>query len=152
MNKLILSPVNNDFRGYKIALYVFGLITIFTLVRSLIHILAPDGGAQSIAGIPLDTFGQSAESVVILMFALWGLSQLLLGIVYIVFFLKYKSLIPFMYVLIIVEYSLRIILGHLKPIETLSTPPGEIGNYILIPVSLVMLYLSLKSPKRIIGQ
>jgi len=70
-----------------------------------------------------------------------------MGIIYVVVFTKYKSLIPFMYVLIIVEYSLRIILGFFKPIETLSTAPGEFGNFILIPLSILMFILCFKFPK-----
>jgi len=110
--------------------------------------LATDGGAQSVASIPIDAFGEAARSIVILLFALWGSSQLLLGIVYIVVLCRYKSMIPLMYILIVIEYLMRIVLGHLKPIETISTPPGEIGNYILIPLALAMLFLSLKSPKK----
>jgi hypothetical protein len=148
VNRIFPSPVSNIFPGYKLALYVFVLITIFTVVRSLIHILATDGGAQSIANIPLDTFGGAAKSVVIHIFSLWGLAQLLMGIVYVVVLFKYKSLIPLMYILIIIEYSMRIVLGIFEPIETLSTPPGAIVNLILIPLSVLMLLLSLKSPKK----
>ena len=147
IHKVFPAPVSNVFPGYKLALYVFALLTLLTVVRSLIHILAPDGGAQSIATIPIDTFESAARSVIIQMFSLWGLSQLLMGIVYAVVFFKYQSLIPLMYILIIIEYSMRIILGNFKPIETLSTPPGAIGNYIIIPLSIVMLFLALRSPK-----
>ncbi len=42
----------NRYRGHTLAKWVFILITFITLVRSLIHKFAPDGGAQSIATIP----------------------------------------------------------------------------------------------------
>ena len=151
INKVFPAPVTNIFPGYKLALYVFALLVLITVVRSLIHIIAPDGGAQSIATIPIDTFEGAARSVVIHMFSLWGLSQLLMGIVYAVVLVKYRSLIPFMYVLIIIEYSMRIVLGIFKPIETLSTPPGAILNFIMIPLSIFMLVLALKSPKKDTG-
>ena len=147
INILFPTPVSNTFPGYKVALFVFVLITVMTIVRSGIHIIAPDGGAQSIASIPLNTFSEAASSAIVLIFSLWGLAQLLMGIIYVVVFIKYKSLIPFMYVLIIVEYSVRIILGFFKPIETLSTAPGEIGNFILIPLSILMFILCFKFPK-----
>jgi len=44
--------INNTYTGHPIALYTFYIIICITIVRSLIHILAPDGGAQSIATIP----------------------------------------------------------------------------------------------------
>ncbi|MCD6284573.1 MAG: hypothetical protein J7M39_01510 [Anaerolineae bacterium] len=54
--------LTNDYRGRPIARWVSIILTIVTVARSLIHILAPDGGAQSIATIPLDTFTQSDEA------------------------------------------------------------------------------------------
>ena len=141
-NKIFPKSVTNNFAGHKLALYVFGFVVIFTIVRSFIHILAPDGGAQSIAGIPLTTFSTEAQSAVIFMFAVWGLSQMLMGIVYAIVLWKYKSLIPLMYIMIFLEYLLRIVIGHFKPVETLHTAPGEIGNYILIPLAVVMCYLA----------
>jgi len=91
---------DNNFQGHRIAALVFLLITFVTIARSLIHIFAPDGCAGSIAGIDLSVAGGSN---IISMFAFWGLSQLLMGIVYLVVYFRYKSLIPLMYVLILAE-------------------------------------------------
>ena len=136
--------VDNNFQGYNVAAIIFLLVTIFTIVRSCIHILAPDGGAGSIAGIDLSVAGGSN---IVSIFALWGLSQLLMGIVYLVVFFRYKSLIPFMYLLILAEYSGRIAIGFIKPLIVIHTPPGAIGDYILIPLAILMLILSLNRPK-----
>ena len=136
--------VDNNFQGYTIAAIIFLLVTIFTIARSCIHILAPDGGAGSIAGIDVSVAGGSN---VVSTFALWGLSQLLMGIVYLVVFFRYKSLIPFMYLLILAEYSVRIVIGFIKPLIVIHTPPGAIGDYILIPLAILMLILSLNRPK-----
>jgi len=100
--------LTNDYKGSLIAKWVFILLTIVTIGRSLIHAFAPDGGAQSIATIPLDSFTQNGAATVILIFALWGLSQLLLGFIYIVVLWRYQTLVPFMYLLMIVEYIMRI--------------------------------------------
>ena len=141
--KILPDIVDNHYRGLKISQYAFFLITAVTLVRSLIHVFAPDGGAQSIATFPLDAYSAEAASTVILMFSLWGLSQLLMGIVYLVVSLKYRSLIPAMYVLVIFEYAMRIVIGQMKPIFTTGTAPGSIGSWIMVPVCIVLLALSL---------
>ena len=95
--------LTHDYRGSPIAKWFFVILTIVTLARSLVHIFAPDGGAQSIATIPLDTFTQNGAAAVVLIFALWGLSQLLMGIIYILVLWRYQALIPFMYLLMLVE-------------------------------------------------
>lgn len=87
-----------------------------TVARSLIHLFAPDRGAQTIATTPLDTFTNEGVSAVILIFSLWGLSQLIMGIFYVIASWRYKSLIPLMYLFIFIEYLMRLILGALKPI------------------------------------
>lgn len=142
--KMFPKQLNNDYGGSLIAKWVFVLLTAVTLVRSLIHMFSPDGGAQSIATIPLDSFTSDGASAVILIFSLWGLSQFLIGIIYTVVLWRYQALIPFMYLLIIVEYTMRIVLGVLKPIETVGTAPGAVGNFIIVPFAVIMLFLSLR--------
>lgn len=146
--KLLPVVVDNQFRGIKLSQYAFLLITAATIVRSLIHVFAPDGGAQSIATIPLESYSPQAAATVILMFSLWGLSQLLMGFVYLGVYLKYKSLIPMMYLLLTVEYAMRIVIGQMKPIVTSGTAPGSIGNWIMVPVCVVLLALSLFQSRR----
>lgn len=136
--------VTNDYQGSLIAKWVFVGLTIMTIGRSLIHAFAPDGGAQSIATIPLDSFSQNGAATVVLIFALWGSSQLLFGFIYVVVLWRYQALIPFMYLLLIIEYAMRIFLGTIKPVETMGTAPGGIGNYIIAPLALIMLFLSLR--------
>ena len=139
--RILPKQLDNSFRGNRIAVIVFALITVFTLARSCIHIFAPDGGASSIAGINTSVEGGSN---VISMFAFWGLAQLLMGLVYLAVFFRYKSLIPFMYMLIIIEYSGRVLIGMAKPLIVSHTPPGAIGDYILIPLAIMMLMLCFK--------
>ena len=146
VNRIFPRQVSNNFQGYRIASIIFLLIIAVTIARSCVHIFAPDGGAGSIAGIIVSVEGGSN---IISVFALWGLSQLLMGFVYLVVYIRYKSLIPFMYLLIIAEYSGRALIGFTKPLQVTHIPPGAIGDYILIPLALVMLILSLKSPRKV---
>ncbi len=143
-NSIFPRQVDNNYEGYRVVVIVFILITITTIVRSCIHILAPDGGAGSIAGIDVSVAGGSN---IISLFALWGLSQLLMGFVYLVVSFRYRSLIPFMYLLVLLEYSGRILIGFLKPLTVIHIPPGAISDYILVPLALLMLLLSLMRPK-----
>ena len=142
-NKLLPKQVDNSFRGHKFTLYFFYILTMVTLVRSCIHIFFPDGGANIIASIDVSVDG---GNTIISMFALWGLSQLLFGVFYVVVAVRYRSLVPLMFVFILVEYSIRTLIGVFKPIETVRVAPGAIGNFILIPLSLLLLIFSLIRP------
>ncbi len=144
-NKILPTVVDNHYRGHKIALWFFYLITAVTVVRSLIHMLKDDGGAQSIGTIPLDTYTEAGAATVILIFSYWGLSQLMFGIIQLVVALKYKSLIPLMYLFLILEWTGRLFISMWKPIETAGQAPGGIGNMVLPFICLAMFFLSIKS-------
>jgi hypothetical protein len=134
--------IDNTFYGGKIPLFVFYIITAITIWRSQHHLFAPDSGAQSIATIPLNLFSESAQMAVIGSFALWGLSQLIIAFLYLLVCIKYKSLIPLMYLLLVFEYSMRAFyIGNFKPIPFEGTAPGAVGNLPTIFVSLTMLVI-----------
>jgi hypothetical protein len=103
-----------------------------------------DGGAQSIATIPLDSYTPEGAAAVILLFAYWGLSQLLLGLLYVLVLWRYRALVPLVYLLLFLEYAGRMALAAWKPIDTLSTPPGAIANPLASMLALVMLGLALR--------
>jgi hypothetical protein len=137
----------NEYKGYVVAKWMFVAMTVLTMGRSLAHILLPDGGAQSIATIPLGAFSSNAAAVVVGMFAQWGLTQLLFSFVYVFVLLRYQALIPSMWLFILIEYGGRQFLGFYKPFETVGQAPGGIGNMIFPVLAIVMLVLSLMSRK-----
>ena len=140
--------IDNSYNGNKLPLYLFYLLTTVTIGRSIVHLFAADGGAQSIATIPLNNYSTEAADVVIHIFAEWGLTQLLFGVLYAIVLWRYKSLIPLMYLFIFIEYTGRLLLTMYKPIVFEGTAPGGVGNYIMIPLALIMLVLSLQKTKK----
>lgn len=147
-SKILPSVADHNYRGHNIALWFFYLITAVTIGRSLIHMLKNDGGAQSIATIPLDTYTEAGAATVILIFSYWGLSQLMFGIIQLMVALKYKSLIPLMYLMLILEWGGRFLISLWKPIETTGQAPAGIGNMILPFVCLLMFFLSIKEKSK----
>ena len=144
LDRLFPQNKTNAYRGNPIVKWVFVLLTIVTTARNLVHMFSPDGGAQSIATLPLDSFTANGADAVIFIFALWGLSHLLIGIIYGIVLWRYQALIPLM----IFEYGMRIVLGAIKPIEMTGTAPGAIGNYLIVPLAIIMLVLSLRNSDR----
>lgn len=121
------------------------MISIISLVRSCIHLFAPDGGAASIAGMDLSVAGADG---IIFAFALWGSSQLLYAVIQLTVAFRYRSLVSFMYVLLILETFLRMLVGYMKPVIFAHTPPGAIGNYVTLPLAVLMLALSFRGAQK----
>jgi hypothetical protein len=138
--RLLPATADNSIRGMKLPVYVFTVIAVISTVRSLIHVFAADGGAGSIAGMDLSVAGASG---IVFAFALWGSAQLVYALIQLAVAFRYRSLVPAMYLLLFVETLLRMLIGHMKPVTFAHTPPGAIGNYVMLPLSVLMLVLSL---------
>ena len=77
-----------QFQGPTLASVSTMLILSLITVRSLLHLLLPDGGAQSIATIDLS--GASGVNIIAI-FGQWGASQLLLAVLLWVLILRYPG-------------------------------------------------------------
>ena len=115
-------------------------------VRSCIHLLAPDGGAQSIATIDVATVAGGANIVAV--FGQWGAIQLLLALLLWVLLLRWRGTVPLVLLVFTLEPMLRGLAGHLKPAMTMGTAPGAALNWLALPVMAFFLYLSLCPARR----
>jgi len=145
--KSIFPPPEHGYQGTRLSFWFLIAITVVSTGRSLVHIFAADGGANSIAGIDIDVAG--GENIVAV-FAQWGWSQLLLALVGWVIIVGFRFLIPFALSLQVLDWGGRMFVGATKPFVIDSPPPGAIGNYIFLPLSLIALWFALprssKSP------
>ena len=137
---LLPATASNTIHGMKLPVFVFALLAVISTVRSCIHLLAPDSGAGSIAGMDLSVAGASS---IVFAFALWGSAQLIYALIQLAVTFRYRSLVPFMYTLLILETLLRMLVGHMKPVTFAHTPPGVLANYVTLPLAVLMLVLSL---------
>lgn len=149
LKRIFPQTLNNQFPGHPVALYAFYALTGLTLWRSQHHIFAPDGGAQSIATIPLETFSQGGATATVFMFALWGASQLGMALIYLLAAIRYKAMIPLLYLLFTFEYALRFALPYFKePIETVGTAPGATANLVFMVLGPILFILSVAGKQR----
>ena len=144
LERILPRSLDAGYQGHPVAKWALVVLTLVTLWRSLVHIFLADGGAQSIATIPLDTFTSTGAAAVVTIFAMWGLSQLLLGVFYVVVLWRYPALIPFVYLLFVAEYVGRFFIGVSSPPIALERPPGAVANVIFPLMGAVLLALSLR--------
>lgn len=141
---LPLNPAVYD--GPAISLWVAIAWLCVITVRSCIHLLAPDGGAQSIATI--DVAGVAGGSNIVAIFGQWGAIQLLLALLLWALLLRWRGTVPLVLLVFTLEPVLRSLAGHLKPVTTMGTAPGAALNWLVLPVLGFFLYLSLCPARR----
>ena len=137
------NPAHYD--GPLLALWLaLAWLSVIT-VRSCIHLLAADGGAQSIATIDVAVDGGSN---IVAMFGQWGAIQLLLALLLWVLLLRWRGTVPLVLLVFTLEPVLRGLAGTLKPVTTMGTAPGAALNWFTLPVMAFFLYLSLCPARR----
>ncbi len=153
LKTLFPKVADNNYKGHKIAKWVLMIYVFKSFFSGSVHLFAPDGGAQSIASIALDQFTQGGSDTVITIFGMWGLEQLVIGIIAVVILLRYKSLIPMLWCVYAIEYTLRGIAHFFTPgVYSVSTPPGALADKLLIPLAILMLLIALFTSKKAMDQ
>jgi hypothetical protein len=127
------------YTGPRLALWLLAAYNVIGTVRSLIHIVAPDSGASSIAGMDVTVAG--GENAIALL-AQWGGAQLLMALMIWLVLWRYRGLVPLMVLGSMLDNVLRVAIGLDKPLVTVHTPPGAV-SWILVPALAVLLVVSL---------
>ena len=154
MNLVSLLPAsaNNDYEGNKYAIYGFYPLLAILLFRGLVHFLKEDAGLHDIATIiPFPIFdGIDPNNVIYLFGSLWGASQLIILFFYLMIFFKYRNLLHFIWITMIIDVLFRLISGTIHPLTPeyyINQPPGSIGNIYILIYSMSMFLLSIWKKK-----
>ena len=143
MKKIIPDTIENRIPNNKFVFYFIWLLVAFNFFRSLEHIFNEDGGADSIAGIPLESYSSEAANNIISIFAQWGFSQLVLACILLLVVLKMREFIPLMLLIIALENILRGAVGLYKPLILGDAPPGAVSPIIGL-VTLAVFFISIR--------
>jgi hypothetical protein len=139
---LLPAKADNTLGGSEWPLYLLILVAIIGVVRSCIQIFSPDGGAGSIAGMDMAVTGVNEVTFA---FALWGSAQLIYALLQWIVILRYRSLVPLMWLVQFLETLGRMLVGRIKPVTFAHTPPGAYQNYIYLGLAVLMLGLAVWS-------
>jgi hypothetical protein len=96
-------------------------------------------------GIPLDTFTPAGAQAFVSVIAIWGLAQVMIGLLCILVLVRYRAMVPFMFALLLLEHLSRKLILFVMPIAKTGTPPGSFINLALVALMIVGLVLSLRN-------
>ena len=123
--KKLLPDNPTKFEGFRAVRIVTAIYLLVMVVRSCIHLLAADGGAQSIAGI--DTSVEGGNNIIAI-FHQWGAIQLILAVLLFVLFFRYPGFTPLILLTLALDPVMRFIAGQMMSLTSTGTPPGEALN------------------------
>lgn len=149
-SRLFPRLVGNRFEGHRAALWLLGLFIALKLVMSVNSIFNTASVAQGADGIPLDSFGPAAAREVLTLFALMALGQLMLALVALSVLVRWRALVPFIYLVLLAEQLAR---RFIAQAHAVAGPPGNPALWYVAAAFLTVLTLglalSLVPPRRV---
>jgi hypothetical protein len=146
--RLMPLRLDNDYRGRKLALWLFGLVVLTKSVQSLSIIFAGERTAMGADGIPLNTFPSAVAETVLAVFAqqsLWRLTFCLLCLIALV---RYRNAVPLLFAMLAGNYLAGQVIFRFVPLPRAGTPLGPAINLILFSLMIVGLVLSVWPSER----
>ena len=148
LNKLLPRSIDQTYDGRKLALWLLGLLLLVKGAMGLNSIFNGYTVATTADRIPLDTFAPAGANAVITFLAFWGLSQLIFSMLGVLALVRYRAMVPLVYVLLLVELVGRKLILIAMPIAKVSSPSFPI-NTALITLLVIGLALSLWGERKL---
>jgi hypothetical protein len=142
-NPLLPRSVDNTHNGQRLALWLFALVVSVRIFQSLLVIFNGYSTVTRADGIPLDTYPPAAAQTVLALFALNALSRLFISLICVVVLVRYRSAIPLMFALLLLNYVAVQVLLEFVPLVRVGTPPASVANRTLMSLTIAGLALSL---------
>lgn len=129
-------------RGSRVAWWLLVLVVGFKLIIGLNSMAFTRLVAERADGLPLDSYSRGGTSAVLAFFSLWGLGQTLLAALGILALARYRSMIPLIYLILLIEQVARRLLLWLHPLFPPGTQAGAPWTAIAINVAFVLALLA----------
>jgi len=143
-SRIFPKQIDNNYRGHWLAILIFALLVILRAVMGFNSITLTHMVAMGADGIPLDSYGPACAAVVVLFFKNIGLFFLLLSLLGAVALVRYRAMVPLMYLVLIIQLAGSRVLLHLYPIvRTSEMPLGFSVTLTMLAVALIGVALSL---------
>jgi hypothetical protein len=144
LESLLPRRLDNEYRGSRLALWLFGVVVAMKSVQSLAIILNGYPTARDADGIPLDSFTPAAAHTVVAVFAQGSLWRLFFCLVCGLVLLRYRRAVPLMFALLALNYLAAQLVFVFIPLPRVGAPVGPLVNLLLFVGMLAGLGLSLR--------
>ncbi len=144
LGRLLPGQADNTFQGHRAALWLLGLFIALKLAMSINSMLDTASVAAGADGLPLDSYGPAAAQAVLMLFALTALGQLTITVFALVTLIRYRAMVPFIYLLLLGEQlARRFIVQDYSVARTEGMPAGWYVTFGLLALLTLGLVLSL---------
>jgi hypothetical protein len=149
LGRIFPKQFDNDYRGLWLGIAIFVAVTAIKALQGVMSMVNTRNTAINADGIPLDSFSLAAQQEVLSMFALLGMWLLVLPLFSIVALVRYRAMIPLLYVVLLTQQLAARLVVYLH--TSTGAPTGHaIGYYVnlgILALTTVGFLLSLMERK-----
>lgn len=140
--------IDNRFRGQRLGYWLMIPVLVLKFGIAIASILTP-GNANRADAIDLSTYSQAALRDATTSTALLGLLHLSIGLICLLAMIRYRAMVPLLYLWLVIEFLGRRVILAVYPIErTPGTSSGSMVNLALFAMLALGLALSVW-PRRV---
>ncbi|MFL6689231.1 MAG: hypothetical protein ACJ8IR_03450 [Alphaproteobacteria bacterium] len=131
LDRIFPTVFDNRYRGHWLGVVLFVLVILLKAVQGVNSIVMTRKVMIGADGIPLDRFNSIAADTAVEMFSLLGMYLLVLPLIGAVAVFRYRSMIPFLFLMLLSVMLGSRALNYLHPIaRTAATGVHPIGFYV----------------------
>jgi len=146
-SRLLPKYIDNQYRGHKLALWFFWVVVIIRGLQGLSLIVGGASIVRDADGIPLETFPTAASQSIVAVFVVSGVSRLVLSLMGVLIFVRYRSAIALMFAVLALDQLGKEILLYVYPLFRVGNPIGPTVNLGLLVLTLLGFVLSITGKK-----
>ncbi len=137
LTRLFPKHIDNHYRGHVLAIWLLVPLALMKVLQgaNVAGLLGTGNSRQvleAVDHVPVSTYPAEAASHLVFLFAAWGVGIFVLGLLGIIVLLRYRAMIPLMYLLLLIEQVGRKALStiHLdRPFVSLAASPANLINW-----------------------
>src|SRR5262245_15191580 len=152
--RLFPRVIDNRYYGAKAALWMLAAISLSKAIMGvncagLNPWLSSRWVIENADGIPLANFPDEAVRVIVFLFSAWGLALLVLSLIAVLALVRYRAMVPLVYLLLGLEQIGRKSISLvIRPIDDTGLTPGFFLNWGFSALLLIGLALALIPSRR----
>ena len=139
---------DNAYRGHWLALVILSLLLFLRLAQTGMSLVDPVLVIRGPDGILFDTFNAPAQTAFTYVFRVLALLNILVCMIGVLALVRYRAMVPLIYLVLLVLLGGQKILALLDPIPRAPGAPGGMIVYAMLAVTLLGCLLSLLDTRK----
>ena len=138
-NRIFPKQFDNDYRGHRFGFWLFIPVVLMELSMGANSLFNTRTVVMLADGIPLDRYDAGSADAVVALFAIAGLFRVLLALQGVLVLIRYRAMIPFMYLLLLILHvgSKALLLEH--PVARSGVSSAHLGSSFILALLAMLL-------------